>query len=52
MIQIDDAGSGSLIGGTGIGVMRAETREYYFDIIPLPYYQPPLFPEKNIKNVL
>ncbi|QNB45810.1 hypothetical protein BR63_05485 [Thermanaerosceptrum fracticalcis] len=50
MIQIDDAGSGSLIGGTGIGVMRAETREYYFDIIPLPYYQPPLFPEKKYQE--
>ena len=24
MIEIDDAGSGSLIGGTGIGLLRSE----------------------------
>ncbi len=50
MIQIDDAGSGSLIGGTGIGVLRVETNEFYFDIIPLPYYQPPLFQQKKYQE--
>jgi len=38
MIQIDDAGSGSLLGGTCIGVMRIGTREYIYDIIPLELY--------------
>lgn len=38
MIQIDDAGSGSLVGGTCIGIMRIETNEYHYDIIPLEYY--------------
>ncbi|KNF07439.1 hypothetical protein CLPU_17c00640 [Gottschalkia purinilytica] len=38
MIQIDDAGSGSLIGGTCIGAIRVETEEYYYEIIPLEFY--------------
>lgn len=45
MIQIDDAGSGSLIGGTMIGVYRVETGEYYNEIIPLKYYS-----KKNMKK--
>jgi len=28
LIQIDNAGSGSLIGGTSIGILRVETTEY------------------------
>ncbi|SHJ48143.1 hypothetical protein [Paramaledivibacter caminithermalis] len=46
MILIDDAGSGSLIGGTIIGVMRYETREFYYDIIPLKYYSSEFFNKK------
>ena len=46
MILIDDAGSGSLIGGTIIGAMRVETEEYYYDTIPLKYYSPELFEKK------
>ncbi|MCG8538736.1 MAG: hypothetical protein MJA82_02200 [Clostridia bacterium] len=46
MILIDDAGSGSLIGGTIIGIMRIETEEYLYDIIPLQYYSPELFQKK------
>lgn len=45
MIQIDDAGSGSLIGGTYIGVLRIETGQYYSDIIPISLYD-----EKNFKK--
>jgi hypothetical protein len=45
MIQIDDAGSGSLVGGTCIGVLRKETGEYYYEIIPVH-----LFNETNFKN--
>jgi hypothetical protein len=38
MIQIDDAGSGSLIGGTCIGIYNTENNNYFFDIIPLCLY--------------
>lgn len=38
LIQIDDAGSGSLIGGTIIGMYRIETGEYFDEVIPLKYY--------------
>lgn len=50
MIQIDDAGSGSLIGGTGIGIFNTLTSQYYFDIIPLEYYQTKLFYEKSYQD--
>ena len=46
MIQIDDAGSGSLIGGTCIGVYRMETGEYFYDFIPLSLYSKENFPKK------
>jgi len=47
VIQIDDAGSGSLVGGTCIGAMRVETGEFFYDIIPIEYYN-----ETNFKNKL
>lgn len=47
MIQIDDAGSGSLIGGTCIGVLRKETMEYYYDFIPIELYRNPSFYRKE-----
>jgi hypothetical protein len=46
LILIDDAGSGSLIGGTIIGAMRSETKEFVYDIIPLKYYSPQFFCKK------
>lgn len=46
MIQIDDSGSGSFIGGTCIGVYRPETNEYYFDIIPVDLYDKENFRKK------
>jgi len=46
LIQIDDSGSGSLVGGTCIGALRKETGEYYFDIIPLEFYQNMSFNKK------
>lgn len=46
MIQIDDAGSGSFIGGTCIGIYRPETNEYYFDIIPVELYDKNNFKKK------
>ncbi|MGE5632507.1 MAG: hypothetical protein ACM3TR_15650 [Caulobacteraceae bacterium] len=47
MIQIDDAGSGSLVGGTCIGVLRKETKDFYYEIIPVK-----LFNEANFRNKL
>ena len=47
MIQIDDAGSGSLIGGTCIGAIRKETQEFYYDIIPIDLYKGSAFTEKK-----
>ncbi len=46
MIQIDDAGSGSFVGGTCIGFYRPETNEYYFDIIPVELYNTENFKDK------
>lgn len=46
MIQIDDSGSGSFVGGTCIGVYRPETNEYYFDIIPVELYNKENFKQK------
>lgn len=46
MVQIDDAGSGSFVGGTCIGVYRPETNEYYFDIIPVELYNKENFKKK------
>ncbi|QXM06058.1 hypothetical protein KVH43_12000 [Crassaminicella indica] len=46
MIQIDDSGSGSLIGGTCIGAMRTETKEYVYGIIPLEFYHGDAFEKK------
>lgn len=46
MLQIDDAGSGSFVGGTCIGIYRPETNEYYFDIIPVNLYSKENFKRK------
>lgn len=46
MLQIDDAGSGSFVGGTCIGVYRPEKNEYYFDIIPVELYNKENFKKK------
>lgn len=46
MIQIDDAGSGSLVGGTYIGLMRVETGEYYTGLIPVKFYCEEYFKKK------
>lgn len=47
MVQIDDAGSGSLVGGTCIAAYRVETGEYIYDIIPLSHYQNDNFAKKS-----
>ena len=50
LIQIDDAGSGSLIGGTLIGIMRVETMDYYSEIIPVKHFRSPSFQKKSYDN--
>lgn len=50
MILIDDAGSGSLIGGTCIGIYRVETDEYAYDIIPIHLYDDKNFHNKDYLN--
>ena len=46
MVQIDDAGSGSFVGGTCIGIYRPETNEYFFEIIPVELYNRENFKKK------
>ncbi|KAB3534008.1 hypothetical protein F8154_10020 [Alkaliphilus pronyensis] len=50
MIQIDDAGSGSLLGGTIIGAIRVETNEYKEELIPLKFYRAESFNKKLYTN--
>ncbi|WDV47802.1 hypothetical protein PV797_08950 [Clostridiaceae bacterium M8S5] len=50
MIQIDDAGSGSLIGGTCIGMIRVETGEFEYGFIPIKYYMGDMFNKKEYLN--
>lgn len=47
MIQIDDAGSGSILGGTCIGINRVKPYEYYYEIIPLKLYSEKDFQSKS-----
>lgn len=47
MIQIDDAGSGSLVGGSIIGLIRVETGEYYHEVIPIKCFTSPHFENKK-----
>ncbi len=47
MIQIDDAGSGSLVGGTCIGAIRVETDEFFYEMIPIKYYSKKYFFKKE-----
>jgi len=47
LIQIDDAGSGSLVGGTCIGLWQPETQKYYYGIVPVSCYNEYNFPHKK-----
>ncbi|KRQ86631.1 hypothetical protein ABG79_01614 [Caloramator mitchellensis] len=50
MIQIDDAGSGSLVGGTIIGALRVETMEFFNYLIPVKYFKSPYFKQKEYES--
>jgi hypothetical protein len=43
MIEIDDAGYGSLIEGCAIGAYRPETSQFVCQFIPVEYFQKPYF---------
>jgi hypothetical protein len=52
MIQIDDAGSGSLVGGTCIGLYWTKYKKYKYDFIPLDCYTPENFKEKKYQTCI
>lgn len=45
-VQIDDAGVGDLLYGVVVGAHRKETGEFHYDVIPVKYFQNPLFKRK------
>lgn len=49
-IQIDDAGVGDLLYGAVVGAHRKETSEFHYDIIPVKYFQKPLFERKQYQK--
>jgi len=50
MIQIDDAGSGSLVGETCIGLYYDKENIFSFDFIPLEFYTPDNFKKKTYQK--
>ena len=49
-VQIDDAGVGDLLFGVVVGAHRKETGEFHYDVIPVSYFQNPLFQRKLYLN--
>ncbi|MGB9840362.1 hypothetical protein [Thermovenabulum sp.] len=50
MIYIDDAGSGSLIGGVCIGFYHKEKDFFYYDLIPVEFFNDINFKEKEYQK--
>ena len=50
MIQIDDAGSGSLIGGTCVGLYWPKNDVFKYDFVPLECYSPENFKQKKYQE--
>ncbi len=46
-IQIDDQGWGTPVGGVGIIVLRKETEEIYYDIVPIEHFNLENFKKKT-----
>ncbi len=46
-IQVDDQGWGTPVGGVGIIVVRKETSEIYYDIVPVEYFDAKKFRKKE-----
>jgi len=45
-IQVDDQGWGTPVGGVGIIVVRKETFEIHYDIVPIEYFNIKMFKKK------
>ncbi len=45
-IQIDDAGVGDLLFGVVVGAHRRETGEFHYEVIPVSFFQDPVFKRK------
>ena len=45
-VQVDDAGVGDLLHGVVVGAHRKETGEFHYDVIPVSFFQVPLFKRK------
>jgi hypothetical protein len=50
MIQIDDSGWGSLLGGVIIGMYNTETRKFKAKIIPVSYFQGSTFKKAKYRD--
>ena len=50
MIEIDDSGWGSLLGGVMIGVYDNDNRKFYHGLIPVKYFQGTLFSKGTYRN--
>ncbi len=46
-IQIDDQGWGTPVGGVGIIILRKETEEIYYDIVPIEHFNLETFKKKS-----
>lgn len=46
-IQIDDQGWGAPVGGVGIIVLRKETEEIHYDIVPIKHFRLKTFKKKT-----
>ncbi len=46
-IQIDDQGWGTPVGGVGIIVVRTETGEFHYDIVPIEHFGKEMFRKKT-----
>ena len=51
-IQIDDQGWGTPIGGVGIIVVRKETEETYYDIVPIELFNIETFKKKMYREFI
>lgn len=49
-IQIDDQGWGTPVGGVGIIILRKETEEIYYDIVPIEHFNLENFKKKTYLN--
>jgi len=46
-VMVDDAGVGDPVGGCVIGVLKVESEYFLWDVIPVHFFQEPLFRERR-----